>query len=318
MPTTSSMSLSFRHLLNADQLQAQDLQLIFTLADLFRSANFPDKDAVCRGKLIATLFFEASTRTRFSFEAAILRLGGQLVTLEQGKSSSINKGESLSDMARIMSNYVDLVVIRHPQSGSIHEFADGSLIPVINAGDGENQHPTQSLIDIYTIKTEKKRIDNLNIGIVGDLLYSRSVHSLVRILAKYPNNKFYFIANPAIGLDQDTRQYLVANGAHYVEGQDLANYLPNLDVMYVSRIQQERFASRADYLALRDDYIVTPQLLVGAREDLIIMHALPRVNEIDTSVDSMPYAKYFDQAAYGLYVRKSLLSIMLGYQPSVA
>ena len=309
----SEKKLSFQHLLSSSQITKDDISQICNLAKRYssedRSGNITYHD-VSKGKVLASLFFEPSTRTRFSFEAAILKLGGQVITLEQGNASSATKGETLSDMGRIVSGYADLVVMRHPTVGSVKEFATYSDSAVINAGDGANQHPTQSLLDIYTILDEKNRLDNMTIGILGDLKHGRTVFSLMTLLSYYPNNRFVLISHSALKLQQDKVDSIKKSGCKIVETDDLKSVIGELDILYVTRVQEERFESKNEYIKTKDTYRITKETLESVKSDFTIMHPLPRVNEIDPEVDFLPYAKYFEQAKNGLFVRMSLLSLI--------
>ncbi len=304
--------LSFHHLIDAEQIQKSDIDKLFALAEGYRNTD-PKKiveEGDCRGYILATLFFEPSTRTRFSFESAMLRLGGQVITLESGDSSSAKKGESLADMARVMSKYADLIAMRHPEIGSVAEFSKHAEVPVINAGDGSNQHPSQSLVDMYTIFCEKKRLNNLKIGFLGDLKYGRAARSLLTVLSKYSDNHFVLISHPSLSLDKKIKQELEQSNSIIEETSDLESVINDLDVLYVTRVQKERFDSEQEYDRVKNLYQINKKNLANVKPDLIIMHPLPRVNEIDTEVDAMPYAKYFEQVGYGLYVRMALLSLM--------
>ncbi len=304
--------LSFYHLLDASQIKENDIQKLITLAEEYRrnghKANF--QNSPCSGLILATLFFEASTRTRFSFESAMYRLGGQVITLEQGESSSVKKGETLADTGRILSNYADIIAMRHPQKGSVDELAKYAKVPVINAGDGDNQHPTQSLVDIYTIFCEKKRLNNLKIGIIGDLKHGRAVHSFLTLMSRYSDNKFTLLSHPSLVLDHKMKSNFEANGCKINETTNLEAAITDLDILYVTRIQEERFTDKNEFEKVKNIYRLNKQTLTHARQDMIIMHALPRVNEIDLEVDDTLQAKYFEQAGYGVYVRMALLSLM--------
>lgn len=304
--------LSFQHLLSAAAVTAADLSQILSLTKRYHEENQGGIRRRTDGQehILATLFFEPSTRTRFSFETAMLRLGGQVISLEQGLSSSAKKGESLEDTGRIVSGYADIVVVRHPDIGSAAAFARHATVPVINGGDGAGEHPTQSLADLYTIQHEKGRLDNLSIGIVGDLKNSRTVHSLLTMLALYPQNTFTLISHPSLRLDADYKQALHKKGCTLLETEDLTAALPNLDVLYVTRVQAERFSAPQEYDAVKDAYCIRPETLTIAKPDMILMHPLPRVNEIDPAVDAMPQAKYFAQAERAVFVRMALLTLM--------
>ena len=302
--------LAFQHLLSVDQLQKNDIEQLTNLADQLRHtrARVALKQPHCQYNILATLFFEPSTRTRFSFESAMLRLGGQIISLEQGIASSIKKGETMADMSRVISHYADIVVMRHPETGSVGEFAAHTAIPVINAGDGANQHPTQSLVDLYTILCEKKRLDGLNIAVVGDLKYGRAAHSFIELISQYGHNHVLAVSDPGLSLPESFKNRL--NHLHVEETTNLRQYIQDIDVLYVTRMQKERFMDKEHYPMLQDIYPIDKNMLQNSRKGLIIMHPLPRVNEIDPEVDQLPMAKYFDQVAYSVYIRMALLSLM--------
>lgn len=304
--------LSFRHLIEAGQIQESDIEKLISLAEKYRNTDAKKilNEGGCRGLILASLFFEPSTRTRFSFETAMLKLGGQITTLEQASSSSATKGESLADTARIISSYADMVVMRHPAVESVSEFAKYSAVPVINAGDGSNQHPTQSLVDLYTIFCEKKRLNNLNIGVLGDLKYGRAPRSLLSVLSKYSNNNFVLISHPSLAIGEEKKYELKKSNSTFEETTDLKSVINSLDILYVTRVQKERFKDEAEYDKVKNLYQVNKKILEKVKSDMIIMHPLPRVNEIDIEVDAMPNAKYFMQAKYGLFLRMALLSLM--------
>lgn len=306
-----SFSLSFKNLLDANQITKEDALSILALAKEYHDDSLKGKNQwdVCHGNILATLFFEPSTRTRFSFETAMLRLGGQIITLENAETSSIKKGESLADMARIMSGYADMIVMRHPKEHSVSAFAEYASVPVINAGDGANQHPTQALVDLYTIYREKGRLENLTIGFMGDLKYSRTVFCLLTVLSHYKNN-FIFIAPPSLAIGDERKSLLEKHSSNIKEVNNLDEVIGNLDILYATRVQSERFASKEEYDAVKDSYCLVKKDLVGAKKDVIIMHPLPRVNEIHPEVDTLPNAKYFEQAANGVFVRMALLSLI--------
>jgi aspartate carbamoyltransferase catalytic subunit len=305
-------NLSFQNLISVDQIKDSDIRKIIALAEKYRrnghQKNFEEGD--CRGKILATLFFEASTRTRFSFESAMTRLGGQVITLEYGQSSSVKKGESLSDTGRVVSGYADVIVMRHPQAGSVAELAQNSKVPVINAGDGINQHPTQSLVDLYTIFCEKGRLENLKIGVLGDLKYGRATRSFIEMMSRYQGNEFTLISHPSLRFDAAAVQNLQSS-SKVVETADLEKSLPDLDVLYITRVQQERFENDAEYAKVKGSYHITKDLMKSAKPDMILMHPLPRVDEIDCAVDDLPQARYFTQAQYGVFVRMALLAMAL-------
>ena len=299
--------LSFRHLLDSNQIQESDLQKLFSLADEYHAKPQPD----CKNKIVATLFFEPSTRTRFSFESATHRLGGRVLSLENGETSSVKKGESLADTGRIVSNYADIIVMRHPKIGSVNEFAQFAHVPVINAGDGSNQHPTQSLVDLYTIFREKKTLDGLRIGILGDLKHGRAVHSLMTLLTRYKNNHFTLISHPSLGLEKETKNAFAHHGCKFEETANLEEGIKNLDVLYVTRTQFERFDA-GNSKGFSDNYCINKKVLNGTKKELIILHPLPRTGEIDPEIDDLPQAKYFAQANYAVFIRMALLSLMVG------
>jgi aspartate carbamoyltransferase catalytic subunit len=310
----NAQKLSFRHLLESSDVSKNDLTHILALAAQYhqQAKNGMRGWTDCQGYILATLFFEPSTRTRFSFESAMLRLGGQVLTLEQGMSSSLKKGESMHDTGRIVSGYADMIVMRHANAGSPHALAKGAIVPVINGGDGPNQHPTQSLADLYTIQLEKGRLDNLTIGIAGDLKYSRTVHSLTELMSLYPNNKFVLISHPSLRLAADKRKELEKNGCTVKETDKLTDVIGDLDVLYVTRVQEERFAYPEEYAEVKDAFRISREGLAKAKPTLTVMHPLPRVNEIDADVDALPQARYFEQASRAVFVRMALLSLIKG------
>lgn len=263
-----------------------------------------------KGRILATLFFEPSTRTRLSFEAAMHRLGGDVIGFAQPGVSSIAKGESFEDTIRTVENYADVIVVRHPEEDSAVRAARVAEIPVINAGSGPWEHPTQALLDLHTIREAKGRIDGLNIALVGDLLYGRTVHSLAFALANY-DVKLYLVSPPQLKMRRDVLKK-VEGRLNYMETGDLKSILPELDVLYVTRVQKERFPRPEDYEAVKDAYRIDREMLRDAREDLIVMHPLPRVTEIAIDVDETPHAWYFRQVRHGLYVRMALLALVLG------
>lgn len=265
------------------------------------------------GKIIACVFFEPSTRTRLSFETASLRLGAKVITAENAKeNSSAQKGETLEDTARTLSCYADAIVTRHYQMGAAEEMASASTVPIVNAGDGANQHPSQGLLDLYTIKNEHGRLENLKIAFVGDVLNSRTLRSLVPLLMLYSGNKFYFISPKELRLDDEYRKFLQDNNVDFVELDELNGTLPEVDVLYMTRVQKERFANADDYEKVKDSFILTPEHVAKLKGDAIIMHPLPRINEINPEIDNDSRAAYFRQAQNGLYVRMALLLYVFG------
>ena len=266
----------------------------------------------CRGKKLATLFFEPSTRTRLSFEAAMYELGGNVIGFSEAQSSSASKGESVADTAKVISCYADIIAMRHPKEGAPLVAAMNASIPVINAGDGGHNHPTQTLADLLTIYREKGGFENLTVGFCGDLKFGRTVHSLISALSRYPGLKLYLISPEELKLPSYVKkEVLAANSIPYVQTSDLEGSLPALDILYMTRVQRERFFNEEDYLRLKDSYILTPDKLRNARNDLCIMHPLPRVNEISVAIDDDPRACYFKQVLYGKYMRMALILKLL-------
>jgi len=269
----------------------------------------------CDGKKLATLFFEPSTRTRLSFEAAMYELGGNVLSVASAASSSAAKGESIADTAKMISCYADILAMRHPKEGAPLVAAENATIPVINAGDGGHFHPTQTLADLLTIHCEKKRFNNLTIGLCGDLKFGRTVHSLIAAMCRYENVNFVLISPEELKLPSYVKtEHIKPSGKTYKQTTDLEAVIPELDVLYMTRVQKERFFNEEDYLRLKDSYILTPEKLKNAKEDLIIMHPLPRVNEISVAVDNDPRACYFKQALYGKFMREALILKLLEVQ----
>ena len=269
----------------------------------------------CDGKILATLFFEPSTRTRLSFESAMLSLGGQVLGVSSANSSSASKGESVADTIRVVSAYCDIIAMRHPKEGAPLVATQHSLVPVINAGDGGHNHPTQTLTDLMTIHKEKGHFDNLTIGFCGDLKFGRTVHSLVAAMSRYTGVRFVFVSPEELKLPRYVKeQYIKSNNIPYTQSTSLEAVMPELDILYMTRVQKERFFNEEDYLRLKDSYILTPEKLANAKEDLRILHPLPRVNEISVAVDNDPRACYFKQAQNGRYIRMALIMKLLGIQ----
>ncbi len=266
----------------------------------------------CDGKILATLFFEPSTRTRLSFESAMLRLGGKVLGFSEAASSSTAKGETLADTICVVSGYSDIIAMRHPKEGAPMVASKSALVPIINAGDGGHNHPTQTLTDLLTIKREKKRFDNLTIGLCGDLKFGRTIHSLIAAMSRYKNVKFVLISPDELKLpDYIINEVLKKNNISYVETDNMTKYMDELDVLYMTRVQKERFFNEEDYLRLKDYYILDEEKLVKAKKNLCILHPLPRVNEISTEVDEDKRAKYFEQAYNGVYIRMALILKLL-------
>ena len=284
--------------------------LIATACDIIDN---PDKYAeACKRKKLATLFFEPSTRTRLSFEAAMLELGGNVISMASAASSSASKGESVADTAKVISCYADIIAMRHPKEGAALVAANNASIPVINAGDGGHCHPTQTLADLLTIYREKGRFDNLTVGFCGDLKFGRTVHSLINALSRYSGIKIVLISPDELKLPSYVKKdVLQKNGIEYVQTTDLESVMPDLDILYMTRVQQERFFNEEDYLRLRDSYILDLAKLETAKPDLCILHPLPRVNEISVAVDADPRACYFKQVLCGKYMRMALILKLL-------
>ena len=267
----------------------------------------------CDGKILATLFFEPSTRTRLSFESAMLSLGGQVLGFSSAASSSASKGESVADTIRVVSAYCDIIAMRHPKEGAPLVATMHSLVPVINAGDGGHNHPTQTLTDLMTIHKEKGHVDNLTVGFCGDLKFGRTVHSLVAAMSRYTGIRFVFVSPEELKLPRYVKeQYIKEKNIPYTQSASLEEVMPELDVLYMTRVQKERFFNEEDYLRLKDSYILTTDKLANAKKDLCILHPLPRVNEISVAVDDDPRACYFKQAQNGRYIRMALIMKLLG------
>ena len=300
-----------RSVIDILDLSAQELEeLIATAEDII--AN-PDKYAhACDRKKLATLFFEPSTRTRMSFEAAMYELGGHVISVSSAMSSSAAKGESVADTAKTVSCYADIIAMRHPKEGAAYVAATNASVPVINAGDGGHCHPTQTLADLLTIWREKRRFDGLTIGLCGDLKFGRTVHSLINAMSRYPNNKFVLISPEELKVPSYVkRDVLKQHNIPYVQTTDLEASMPELDILYMTRVQRERFFNEEDYLRLKDSYILTPDKLKTAKQDLAILHPLPRVNEISVAIDDDPRACYFKQVLNGKYMRMTLILKLL-------
>ena len=288
-------------------------ELISTADDII--ANHDKYMDICHGKKLATLFFEPSTRTRLSFESAMLELGGSVLGFSEAASSSASKGESVSDTVKVVSCYADVIAMRHPKEGAPLVAAMKSDVPIINAGDGGHNHPTQTLTDLLTIHREMGRLDNLTIGLCGDLKFGRTVHSLIAAMSRYENIKFVLISPDELKLpDYIKVDVMDKKGIPYEENPDLEAAMPQLDILYMTRVQRERFCNEQDYIRLKDSYVLTPEKLVNAKESMRILHPLPRVNEISVAVDDDPRACYFRQALNGKYIRMALILKMLGME----
>ena len=303
-----------RHLLNPLDFSVEEIDDLLALARDIEQ-NLPGYAHVCDGKKLATLFYEPSTRTRLSFEAAMLNLGGNVLGFSSANSSSAAKGESVADTIRMISCYADICAMRHPKEGAAFVAAQKAQIPVINAGDGGHQHPTQTLTDLMTIRSMKGRLDNLTVGFCGDLKFGRTVHSLINAMVRYPNVKFILISPPELRIPDNIRDdVLTANNVPFEEVGNLADALGQLDILYMTRVQKERFFNEEDYIRLKDCYILDKKKMKLAKEDMYVLHPLPRVNEISVEVDDDPRAAYFKQAQYGVYVRMALIMRLLEVQ----
>ena len=296
-----------KHLISPLDLSVEETEEILTLAE--DTARDPKKYShVCQGKKLATLFYEPSTRTRLSFEAAMLNLGGSVLGFASGDNSSASKGESVADTIRVVSGYADIAAMRHPKEGAALVASLNSSIPVINAGDGGHQHPTQTLTDLLTIHSLKGRLDNLTIGLCGDLKFGRTVHSLISALVRYPDIRFVLISPEELRIPAYIRkEVLQQNQVEFIETEDLEEAMPELDILYMTRVQKERFFNEEDYIRLKDKYILDTAKMKLAKEDMLVLHPLPRVNEISVEVDKDPRAAYFKQAQFGVYARMALI-----------
>lgn len=304
-----------RHLMSPLDFSTEELDLLFRLAEDIRKN--PAKYAhACHGKILATCFYEPSTRTRLSFESAMIRLGGQIIGFADAASSSASKGESVSDTIRIISCYADICAMRHPKEGAPMVAAEKSLIPVINAGDGGHQHPTQTLTDLLTIHSLKGRLGGFTIGLCGDLKFGRTVHSLIKALVRYHDIKFVFISPEELRVPDYITDLLKSRNIPYEEVIRLERVMPQLDLLYMTRVQKERFFNEEDYVRLKDFYILNADKMALAKKDMLVLHPLPRVNEISVEVDEDPRAAYFSQPQYGVYVRMALILTLLELEPA--
>ena len=299
-----------RNLVNILDLSVEEIdELIKTASDIIDNPELYTNS--CRGKILGTLFSEPSTRTRLSFTSAMMGLGGNVLGFSQAASSSISKGETVSDTIRMVSAYSDIIVMRHPKEGAPIVASAVASVPVINAGDGGHFHPTQTLTDLLTIKKKKGGFDNLTVGVCGDLKYGRTVHSLISAMSRYENVKFVLIAPEELALPDYVKEEYLDGKCEYTEISGLEDAIGELDILYMTRIQAERFESNEEYERLKDSYILTADKLTAAKPDLSILHPLPRVNEINVDVDDDPRADYFDQAMYGRYIRMALILMLL-------
>lgn len=300
-----------KHLIDIKDLSVEEIDSLIEVAKDIIS-NREKYSHKCDGKILATLFFEPSTRTRLSHESAMLSLGGQVLGFSEAASSSASKGETVSDTIRMVGCYSDIIAMRHPKEGAPYVASLKSTVPIINAGDGGHNHPTQTLTDLLTIKCEKGRLDNLTIGLCGDLKFGRTVHSLITAMSRYKNIKFVLISPDELKLPEYVKKdVLEKNNIEYIETKDIEEHMGDLDILYMTRVQKERFFNEADYIRLKDYYILNKEKLKKAKEDLCILHPLPRVNEISTDVDDDPRACYFKQANYGKYIRMALILKLL-------
>ncbi len=301
-----------KNLLNILDLSVEEIDSLIKVADDIIADPEKYKEA-CRHKILATLFFEPSTRTRLSFESAMLSLGGSVLGFSEASSSSAAKGESVADTIAVVSGYADIIAMRHPKEGAPHVALTRSTVPIINAGDGGHFHPTQTLTDLLTISHELGRLDNLKVGVCGDLKFGRTVHSLIAAMSRYTGIEFVLVSPVELKLPSFVKQdYIKDKGIPYTQSTDLDEVIGDLDILYMTRVQRERFFNEEDYLRLKDSYILTEEKMKKASPNLRVMHPLPRVNEISTAVDSDPRACYFRQARYGKFIRMALIMDMLG------
>lgn len=303
-----------RHLISPEDLSFEELNTLLDLANDI--AHDPKKYSnCCHGKKIATLFYEPSTRTRLSFEAAMLNMGGSVLGFSSADSSSASKGESVADTIRVVSCYADICAMRHPKEGAPYVASINSRIPVINAGDGGHNHPTQTLTDLLTIKSLHGSLENITIGCCGDLKFGRTVHSLIHAMVQFPNVKFVFIAPDELKIPTYLKEEVLdPHGIEYKEVKSLEDVMPELDVLYMTRVQKERFFNEEDYIRLKDSYILDAAKMKLAKEDMLVLHPLPRVNEISVEVDNDPRAAYFKQVQFGVYARMALIMTLLGVE----
>lgn len=299
-----------RHLIDLSDLSVAEWEEITNLACDIRS-RMDEYYGACRGHILATLFYEPSTRTQMSFQTAMLRLGGRIIGFDNPGNSSVAKGETLKDTIRVVSGYADIIAMRHPTAGAARAASLYSRVPVINAGDGGHLHPTQTLTDLVTLRNEKGTFSGLCIGLCGDLKNGRTVHSLIKAMARFPGNSFVLISTPYLGIPQYMKDYLSAAGCRWQEADNLMDAMPLLDVLYMTRIQRERFASPEEYARQKGVYVLDKEKMKRAKTDLVVLHPLPRVDEITQEVDGDPRAKYFEQTEYGLYARMALILKML-------
>ncbi len=303
--------LKDRNLIAPTDFSVDEIEELMQLAD--RIVEDPDRfNEAARHKVMATLFYEPSTRTQFSFQTAMNRLGGSVIGFSDPSTSSTAKGETVADTARTVSQFVDIIVVRHPKEGTAYHISNNTDCPVINAGDGGHQHPTQTMTDLLTIRHYKKRFDHLKIGVCGDLMFGRTIHSLVNTMSRYEGVEFVFISPQELRMPEYIKETCRDRNVPFTETEDLEASIPDLDILYMSRVQRERFINEEEYLRLKDFFILTRDKLDKAKDDMIVMHPLPRVNEISTDVDDDPRAVYFNQVKFGMYVRMALIMKLLG------
>lgn len=306
------MNLTGRHLIDPNDFTIEELQKVIDLGlDIYNNpSNYLD---ICRGKILGTLFYEPSTRTRLSFESAMLKMGGSVLGFSDSNTSSVSKGETIADTIRVLDGYADVLVMRHPREGAPKLASEFSSVPVINGGDGGHQHPTQTLTDLVTIQHYRGKISNLKVAFCGDLLFGRTVHSLLKTLSRFPNISFVLISPEQLKIPSHLRDEIISNtNVEIIETQSLEDHINKVDILYMTRIQKERFFNEEEYVKLKDSYVLCKDKLRNAKEDLLILHPLPRVNEINYDVDSDPRAKYFEQAKLGVYARMALMALVLG------
>jgi aspartate carbamoyltransferase catalytic subunit len=305
------MNKFIKNLITPNDLSLDQLSDLISLAqDISKNPERFFKSA--EGKILVSLFYEPSTRTKFSFDTAMLRLGGQVIGFSDPATSSTAKGETVADSAKTVSQYADIIVVRHPKEGTALLMSKFSDCPVINAGDGGHQHPTQTLTDLATIKGCMGRLTDLTVGVCGDLMFGRTIHSLVTCMSRFSGINFVFISPKELSMPIYVKQTVIQDGKTFTETNDLEKAIPNLDILYMSRVQRERFVSEEEYLRLKDYFILNSEKMSRAKKDMIVLHPLPRVNEIAVEVDLDPRAKYFEQVKYGMYVRMALILKMLG------
>jgi aspartate carbamoyltransferase catalytic subunit len=303
------MKWDLENVVSINDLSRKDIESVLDEAKEMKSSSREKKSVILKNKVIASLFFEPSTRTRLSFETAIQNLGGKVIGFADAGVSSTKKGESLTDSIKTVNSYCDAIVMRHPIEGAARRASEVTTVPVINGGDGANQHPTQTLLDLFTIREEFGKIDEISVGIVGDLKYGRTVHSLVLALNKFKNVKLFFIAPDSLRMPKEIKEKLT--NVEFFESEAIEDFIPKLDIMYSTRIQKERFPDELEYLKVKDAYIIKKETLVNAKSRLKIMHPLPRVNELSPELDNTGYALYFKQAGNGVPVREALLKLLV-------